>query len=165
MFTDIISITPTTMIFTLINTLILAFFLRKFLFEKVNKVLDDRQKTVKDAYDGAEQATKRANELQLEYNNKIAQAKEESAEIVKSATKKAQLRSDEIITDAKNEASGIMEKANAEIEREKKRAVNEIKDEISDIAFSVAQKVVEKEINKEDNDRLIEEFIKNVGEM
>ena len=66
---------------------------------------------------------------------------------------------------AKNEAAGIISKANEDIEREKKRAVNQIKDEISEIAIAVAEKVVEKEITTKDNDRLIEEFIENVGEL
>ncbi len=79
--------------------------------------------------------------------------------------KKAQQRSDEIIFDAKNEASSIVEKANADIEKEKKRAINDIKDEISDIAFMVASKVVDKEMKSSDNEKLVEDFIKNVGEL
>ncbi len=163
--TGLMSINPGTVVFTIINLLILMLFLKHFLFGKVNKVLDDRQKEVKDAFDEAEQASKKAKELEIQYNTKISQAKEESAEIVKQATQKAQTRSDEIVADAKHEASAIMDKANSEIEREKKRAVNEIKDQISDIAFSVAEKVIEKEVDKKDNDRLIEDFIKNVGEL
>ena len=85
--------------------------------------------------------------------------------IITEATKKAQVRSDEIIAEARSEASSIMDKAYVEIEREKKKAVNEIKDEITDIAFEAAKLVVEKEINQQDNERLIEEFINNVGEM
>ena len=55
-------------------------------------------------------------------------------------------------------------KANADIEKEKKRAVNQIKDEISDIALMVAEKVVEKEISPKDHERLIENFISEFGE-
>lgn len=161
----IISISPVTMVVTIINTLLLTLFLRHFLFEKVNKVLDDRQKEVVDAFAEAENANKKAKELESNYQSKISLAKEESAEIVRQATQKAQVRSDEIVTDAKKEATALMDKASSEIEREKKRAVNEIKDEISDIAFSVAEKVIEKNVDKEDNNRLIEDFIKNVGEL
>ena len=153
------------MVVTIINTLLLTLFLRHFLFEKVNKVLDDRQKEVVDAFAEAENANKKAKELESNYQSKISLAKEESAEIVRQATQKAQVRSDEIVTDAKKEATALMDKASSEIEREKKRAVNEIKDEISDIAFSVAEKVIEKNVDKEDNNRLIEDFIKNVGEL
>ena len=58
-----------------------------------------------------------------------------------------------------------MDNASRAIEREKKIAVNQIKNEIPDIAFSAAAAVVEKDMTGEDNERLIEKFIDNVGEM
>ena len=58
-----------------------------------------------------------------------------------------------------------MDNASREIEREKKIAVNQIKNEITDIAFLAAAAVVEKDMTGEDNERLIEKFIDNVGEM
>ena len=92
-------------------------------------------------------------------------AKEESAQIIQTATRKTQQRSDEIISEARTEAKGLVDNASREIEREKKIAVNQIKNEITDIAFSAAAAVVEKDMTGEDNERLIEKFIDNVGEM
>jgi len=163
--TEFLTIEKGTIIFTLINMVILFLLIRHFLFDKVNNVIESRQEEVKNTYEEANNANEKAKKLELDYSEKLSMAKEESAEIVKSATKKAQSRSDEIINDAKLEASNIIQRSNSEIEREKKRAVNQIKDEISDIAFMVATKVIEKEIDKKDNDRLIEDFIKNVGEL
>ena len=163
--TDFLTIDPNTIVLTLCNTLILFLILKHFLFEKVNKVMDDRKSDIEGSYQRADEAEQKANQLAAEYTEKISNAKEESAEIVKAATQKAQLRSDEIIADAKNEAKGIIDNANAEIEREKKIAVNQIKDEIADIALSAASAVVEKEISGEDNERLIESFIDSVGEV
>lgn len=163
--TEFLTIDPDTIILTLLNTLLLFLILKHFLFNKVNAVLDQRKNDISTAYDNAEAAENNARELEAEYTQRLDNAREESAEIIKSATKKAQLRSDDIIAQAKTEASGIMDKAHVEIEREKKRAVNQIKDEITDIAFEAAKKIVEKEIDKKDNERLIEDFINNVGEM
>jgi F-type H+-transporting ATPase subunit b len=111
-----------------------------------------------------DKALENAKALENEYTERISSAKEESAEILKNAAKKAQSRSDEIISEAKKEAHGIMEKASSDIEKEKKRAVNQIKDEISDIAMSIAEKVVAKEISAKDHERLIEEFIDGIGD-
>lgn len=159
-----LTIDPVTMIATLINTLILFLVLKHFLFKPVNKILDERKKNVEDTYRQADEKLTEAARLESEYTEKLANAKEESAEIVKNATKRAQTRSDEIIAEAKSEASSIIVKANADIEKEKKRAVNQIKDEISDIALAVAEKVVEKEIDPKDHERLIESFISELGE-
>ena len=92
-------------------------------------------------------------------------AKEESAEMIKAASKKAQQRADEIISDAKSEASAILAKAGEDVEREKKRAQNELRGEISELAVLVAQQVVEKEITEADHERFINDFIENVGDL
>lgn len=162
-FLDFLSIDPGTLIGTLCNTLILFLLIRHFLFGRVNKVLEDRKAYIATTYEEADAAKASAKALESDYTEKLMLAKEESAEIVKNATKKAQVRSDEIIFAAKDEASELIVKANADIEHEKKRAVNQIKDEISEIAMAVATKIVEKEITPSDNDRLIEDFIANVG--
>ncbi|MBQ9868388.1 MAG: F0F1 ATP synthase subunit B [Ruminococcus sp.] len=163
--TEFMSIDLTTIIATLLNTLILFLVLKHFLFDKVNKVVDERQKEIQDSYDRAEEAEKNAQKLEADYNEKIGQAKQEGAEIIRDATKKAQARADEIIDEARVEAKGIRTNAENEIEREKKIAVNAIKDEISQIAFSAAAAVVEKDLTSEDNEKLIEKFIDNVGEV
>lgn len=161
---EFFSIDLTTIIGTIINTLILFLVLRHFLFDKVNAVLDSRKNEVANTYKEADAALTNAKQLESEYTEKLSAAKEESAEIVKNATKKAQSRSDEIIADAKNEARGIVDKANADIEKEKKRAVNQIKDEISDMALSIASRVVSKEIDGKTHEKLIESFIDEIGE-
>lgn len=163
--TDFLSIDPTTIILVLANTLILFLVLKHFLFDKVNKVIDDRKAEVENTFKRADEAEEKAKKLEEEYNQKILSAKDESAEIVREATKKAQSRSDEIISDAKAEAKAIVANADAEIEREKKIAVNQIKDEIAGIAFSAAQAVIEKDLDTKDNEKLIESFIDSVGEM
>lgn len=161
---DFFSIDLTTILGTIINTLILFLVLRHFLFDKVNAVLDSRKNEVAKTYEDADATLSYAKQLESEYTEKLSAAKEESAEIVKNATKKAQSRSDEIIADAKNEAKGIVDKANADIEKEKKRAVNQIKDEISDMALSIASRVVSKEIDGKTHEKLIESFIDEIGE-
>ena len=162
--TDFLTIDPATIILVLANTLILFLVLKHFLFDKVNKVIDDRKNEVVETFKRADEAEANAKQMELEYTEKLNKAKEESAEIVKAATKKAQVRSDEIIADAKAEAKSIVDNAGAEIEREKKIAINQIKDEIADIAFSAAEAVIEKEINTKDNEKLIESFIDSVGD-
>ena len=102
--------------------------------------------------------------METNYNQLLSAAKDESAEIVKKATKKAQDRSDEIISNAKAEASGLMTRANEDIERERQRAMSEMKNEISGIAMMMAEKIIKKELNQTDHEALINDFIENVGD-
>ena len=105
-----------------------------------------------------------AKELETNYNELLSSAKDESAEIVKNATKKAQVRSDEIISNAKAEAGSIISRANEEIAHEKQRAMSEMKNEISSIAMMMAEKIIQKEISQKDHEALINDFIENVGD-
>ena len=161
---DFFSIDLTTIIGSILNVLILFFVLKHFLFDKVNAVLDSRKTEVAKTYEDADAALSNAKQLESEYTEKLSAAKEESAEIVKNATKKAQSRSDEIIAEARDEARGIVDKANADVEKEKKRVVNQIKDEISDMALSIASRVVSKEIDGKTHEKLIESFIDEIGD-
>ena len=161
---EFFSIDLTTIVGTLANLLILFLVVKHFLFDKVNAILEARKTEVEKTYEEADQKLKNAEELEKEYTEKLSGAKEESAEIIKNATKKAQKRSDEIISEAQDEARSITVKANADIEKEKKRAVNQIKDDISDIAISIAEKVVSKEIDPKPHDELIDSFIDSIGE-
>lgn len=164
-FLSFLSIDIGTIIFTLCNLLILFLIFKKFLFGRVHKILEERQNDVTETYTKADESLEHAKSLETEYSNLMEGAKEESAEIIRNASKKAQQRSDEIISDAKKEAGSILARADEDVEREKKRAQNELRGEISELAVLVAQKVVEKEINEEDHDRFINDFIENVGDL
>lgn len=163
--TEFLTISPATIILTLANTLILFLVLKHFLFDKVNKVIEDRQAEISQSYDEADKAQKKAETLAAEYDEKISAAKEEGAQIVRNATLKAQQRSDEMIAEARVQAKGIVDSANDEIERERKIAINQLKDEIAELAVSAAAAVAEKEISVSDNEKLVESFIDSVGEV
>ena len=156
---DFLSIDVGSIIFTLLNTLILFLVLKHFLFGRVHKFLENRQNEVSNIYKNADETLENANQLKSQYTELMAGAKEESAEIVQNAIKKAQRSSDEIVDSAKNEAQHIIEKANVETQRELKKAKAQLKDEISDMAMLMAEKIVQREINKDDHEKLINDFI------
>ena len=157
------SIEPTTIIGVLINTFILLLLFKKFLFEPVNKIVEQRKGEVAKTYEDADKTLESAHALQEEYTEKLSMAKEESARIIKTATERAQIRSDEIVAGAKTEAENIITRANNEIERERSRAVNEVKGEISDIAVELAGKIIGREVEKDGTqEKLINDFIDNL---
>lgn len=163
---EFLTIDPVTIIGVLCNTLILFLVFKKLLFGRVKAILEQRKAEISKTYREADAALENAKSMENEYTEKLSAAREESAAIVKDATARASKRSDEIIEEAKREARDITVKANADIEAEKKRAVNQIKDEISDIAVAIAERVVSREIaNDEDQQRLVDSFISELGDV
>ena len=153
-----------TALFILLNTLIIFFVARKFLFGPVMKIIEARQQEIDDMYTQAGNAKEQAKALQQEYEEKLSVAAETSDRLVKEAVARGNAREEEIIRRANAEASAILDKASADIAQEKKKAINEAKDEISVIAMAVATKVVGRQLNEEDESKLIDSFIDELGD-
>lgn len=152
-----------TALFTLCNFIALFLVLKKFLFKPVMKLIQDRQAEIDTMYAEADEAKNAANAMQQEYAQKLTAAGETSERIVKEAVERGRLREEEIIRQANAEAGAIMEKANAAIAQKKKKAVNDAKNEISDMAMSIAEKIVGRELTGVDQNKLVDEFIDELG--
>lgn len=163
-FYSLVNIDSDTIVFTLINTLIIVLLYRFFLHKKVCAILDARREKVTAELDAAKAAKEKAEAAEQEYLEKLNESREQAQNIISAAVTKAQARENEIISDAKAQAEQIRIKADENIELEKKRAVNEIKDQISEIVIMAASAVAEKEITEEDNEALINSFLVNIGE-
>ena len=161
---DFIGVDLWTALFVLLNTLTVIFVGTKFLFKPVMKMIETRQTEIDDMYASADAAEKNAKALENEYNEKLAAAKDTSERIIREAVARGQSREEEIIRQANRDAAAIMDKANADIELEKKKAINEAKDEISDLAMGIAGKVVGRSLTDADHAQLVESFIDELGE-
>ena len=153
-----------TALFVLLNTLIIYFVAKKLLFKPVMNIIRARQQEIDDMYTKAGEAKEQANALRETYEQKLESAQAEAERTVKEATLRGQNRQEEIIRQANEQAAAILDKANADIAREKKKAINDAKDEISVIALSIAGKVVGKELSGADQAQLVDSFIDELGE-
>lgn len=164
MFQSLVSFQYWTFIAQILNLFIQIFLFKKFLFKPIQKILDQRRQEVGELYSQAEDAKSDAQQDKAEYEAKLLAAEEEAAGIMKSATDRANLRSDEIIKEANAKAAAMIQKADRDIAQERKKAVNEIKDDISNMAVEIAEKIVGREVNSQDHEKLISDFIENMGE-
>jgi F-type H+-transporting ATPase subunit b len=163
-FQSFIGIDFWTALFTLLNFLAVFFVGKKFLWGPVMKIITDRQKEIDDMYTSAGEAQTEANAMRDEYQQKLSAAQQTSERLVKEATLRGQAKEEEIIQKANEEASAILSKAAADIAMEKKKAINDAKDEISDLAMAIAGKVVGRQLNSDDQSKLVDEFIDGLGE-
>ena len=153
-----------TALFTLINMILTFALLRKFLFKPVKKMIDDRQAEIDGLYADAASSKKEAEAMKAEYQSQLADANAQRDAILRDAAAKAQRREEDVLAAANREADAIREKARADIVREKKQALNDVKDDISGIAVAIAEKVVEKELHTQDQEQLISSFIDRLGD-
>ncbi len=152
------------LVFQIINTLILFFVLKHFLFEPVKKVMDERQENINHELESAELKNKTADALIEEYEVKLKNIEEEGRTIIKEATEKGHLRASDIIKEADKEANNIRKRAHKDIEREQTKAVNELKEEIVTLSLLAASKVLEEDIDDNKHKILVNQFLDDLGD-
>lgn len=157
---EALGISLTEFIFYLINFLILVGVLGKFLYKPFLNLMETRKQSIQDALDNAELTNRRADEKMQNYNKRIAKVEEEGRDIIREAKVKADAQARDIIEDANKKAAEIMEKAEQSIEREKEKAMEEMRQEIAALAILVAEKIVEHEIQKVGQEAIVDEVIR-----
>ena len=162
-FQEFIGVDFWTALFTLLNFLAVFFVGKHFLWGPVMKIITDRQKEIDDMYAEADSARTSAKALEEEYQAKLSVAAQTSEKMVRDAVARGQAREEEILRHANQRAEAMLEKASADIQQEKKKALNDAKDEISDLALAIAAKVVDRELTAADHDRLVDQFIDDLG--
>lgn len=153
-----------TFFWTIVNFCVLFAVLSKFLFKRVNKIIDERNSEIKINIDKAQEDKKRSEELKIENENEYKLARKKGKDIVASYKTKAENVSEEIISDAHKEARRIIERARKEIEREQQRAEEDIKIKVVDLSLELSKKALNQSIDEEMHRKLIQDFISKVGD-
>ena len=161
---DVISLNIWQIIISLLNLVILFFLFRKFLFEPVKKVVASRQQEVDKLYSEAETAKADAEAAREYYDDTIKKVRLEAEQITERAVSNARFKEKEIVSNAQTEAVKIREKAERDIALERRKVMNEARGEISSMAVEIASKLVQREINADDQQALIEQFLNDYEE-
>lgn len=151
-------------IITGVNVFILFFLLSYLLFNPARKMLAARQEKIAGDVETAEKDKQEAGVLKEEYEAKLKNINAEAEEILSAARKKALKRENEIIAEANDEASRIIARANAQIEMDRKKALDDMKKEMISIASIMACKVVSGSMNTEVQEALLEETLSEIGD-
>ena len=161
---DFLSINIWHILMAMGNLLILVLILKKFLFKPVQNIIKQREEEVKEVYSRADEALEAANAEKELYLKKLDDAKAEADSMIKTASERAKAESAEIISDAKAEAERRRRNADEDIELARKKAAEEMRDSISEMVISLAEQVVEKEIDPNVHASLIDDAIESLGE-
>ncbi len=147
-----------------INIFILFVILSYLLFNPVRDLLKRRQEKITSDREAAEKDKEDALNLKAEYEEHLKSADKEVEAILSEARKKALKNADKITDEAKEEAARIIERAKQEAELEKNKAADQIKQEIIAVATMMAGKLVAVSLSEEEQNRLIDETLKEIGE-
>ena len=164
LYQSLVTVNPVTLIAQICNLFLQLLIVKIFFLDKIKAIIDQRREAADKQITEAETAKSEALAIKQTYEQNMLEAKAKADDLLMTAQRTANSRSEEIISQAQQQAAQIKSKAAADIELEKKKALNEAKNEISDLAMAIAGKVVARELNAGDQADMIDRFIDELGD-
>jgi F-type H+-transporting ATPase subunit b len=150
--------------FQLIVFIILLALLKKFAWGPLMGIMKQREEHIANEITAAENSRLESQKLIEEQRSLLKEARNDAQNLIENAKKQGDVQREEIITTARAEAERIKEAAKLEIEQQKEKAVAAIREQVASLSVLIASKVIEKELTAQDQDALINEYIKEAGE-
>jgi len=149
----------------LISTTVLFFVVKHFLFKPVSDMVNARKNKIENDILEAEIQAKEANVLKNQYEQKIEGSKNEARTIIALAKQREDKIKQEVLAEAKVEVDGMFIKAKESIEREKEKTMAGLKHDIVEMAMLVASAAIDKNLDEDTHQEMINKFINEVGEV
>jgi F-type H+-transporting ATPase subunit b len=153
---------PGLYIWTIVTFLILLALLARFAWRPLLDALEKRQDVIRKSLDDARQARQELEQVKADAAKLLAAARAEAGEIVSRTRSDAARFADEMKQKARTDADALVKHAERQIEMQTARAMETIRRETVDLSVEIASKILRRSISKEDNERLIDETLKEM---
>jgi F-type H+-transporting ATPase subunit b len=143
--------------------LVLLIGMWKFGFPAVNKMMNERTERIRSNLDNAEKVKSEAQQILDEYQRQLADAKSEANRIIEEARQTAEALRRDLMQRAEAEVAELRQRSSEDIAAAQERALTDLRGRISDLVIGAAEKVVERNLDRDTNAALIENYINSVG--
>ena len=153
---------PGLFIWTIVTFLVLLALLAKFAWRPLLEALDTRQNAIRKSLDDAQQARQELERLNTESAQIVARSRQEADAIITQSRADGDRLREEIRQKARAEADLIVKNAERQIQLETSRALEQIRHEEVELSVMIASKIIQRNLTREDNERLIDEALRQV---
>ena len=154
-----LSVDTTLLVSSAILFALFAWVLGKFAWGPLLRIVDDREKRIRDSVGAAERAAAEAKGLLAQHQEMLRGAGREREEILARALKEADSARVDLVEKARSDAEHIVERAREQIERDKNEAIAELRGQVADIAVEAASKIVKSSLTPEAQRKLVDDYI------
>ena len=158
----IMDLRPGLSIWTALTFLLLLVLLSKFAWGPIVKMLDERERTIRDAIDQAKKERAEAEKLLAQQKDSLAQARREAADLAKKGQQEVEALRAELTARARKEADDLVATARRTIEEEKGKAAAELKAQVADLAVAAATRIVKSSLDDKAQRALVEEYLRDL---
>jgi len=144
---------------------IAIFILWKLAWKPLVSGMEQRKNSIAKNISDAEKIRQETEKLKSEYEKMIAGIDRKAQEMLAGTSAAAEKQKQQLIAAARDEAKTILEMAKKQMEQEKESVKNDLKREFVPIAFSVAEKILGKNIDRDAQGKMVEDFLKGISGM
>ncbi len=159
----LLKVSPGLLLWTIITFVVLLLILWKAAWKPVVEALDARAEKVRSDIESADRARQEAEKLLTQHKEMMEQARNEAAKIIADGKSAAENIRNEIIDKANSDSKELSERVRKEINLAKDKALSEIKAEVVILSTEIAAKIINKNLNPDDQKVLVEETLNKVG--
>ena len=152
----------TLFVATLVAFGVFAWILAKFAWGPLLKIVDEREKTIREQVDAAQQAAADSRDLLVQHQELLRGAGRERDEILARATRDSETLRAELQVKARADAEQIQARAREQMLREKDQAIAELRAQVAEIAVEAASRIVKSSLSKEAQRKLVDDYIKEL---
>jgi F-type H+-transporting ATPase subunit b len=149
----------------IVNFTLLALLLYFVAYKPILRMLDERSARIKQGLEDAEVASRRAAEMEQEYEKKMAEARRQGQEVIAQATQMSEKARQDILEQAREEARAQIDRAREEISRERDQAMTELRQQVADLSLMISEKVLAETLDEERQRGLIARFLEQTEEI
>lgn len=133
--------------------------LGKLAYPAIKKSMEERTNKIRESLDDAERTRSEAQTILEDYQRQLNDARNESNRIIEEARQTAdQLRQD-LTQRAEAEVAELRRRAQEDIASAQQRAIADLRAQVSTLAIELAEKVVERNLDRDTNAALIDSYI------
>jgi len=152
-------------VWTLVIFLLVIVVLGKFAWGPLLGGLQQREEFIRRSLNEAKEDREAAEARLQEYEEKLATASGEASEIVEQGKREGENLRAGIEEKARDEADKMVERARREIDLAKQTAIKELYATSSELATEIASRIVQRELNAQDHEKLISDSIEELGNL
>lgn len=160
-----VSLLGNLMFWTAVTFIILVLLIGKFGFGPLVQILESRERKIRESIEQAENARLEAERLLREYEEKLAEARKEAQNFIAEGKALGDKMKAEIVQKSEEEAKRIVAKAEEQINRDVEQAIKELRTEVANLSVDLASKVIERELDQNAHEALIEKYLSEVGRL
>lgn len=159
-----LNVNPWNLICIVLNLLILAVLMKKFLYKPVLGIIEKRQNLIDEQMAQAQSYKEEAKQLKEKYESSLSDVTAEREHVLQESKVQAELEFNRILDDAHQEAKQILDEAEKISQTQQEKAIKSAEEEIARLAAEAAAKIVGQNCSNENDAQIYEDFLRKAGE-